>query len=347
MNFYKGKKVLVTGNTGFKGAWLCRILQLYGADVIGYALPPENNSLFKLAGIADEMNCIEGDVRDLKKLEVVFLDLMPEIVFHLAAQPLVRVAYADPVGTYSTNIMGTVNLLECIRKCDSVKSVVNITTDKVYLNKEWEWGYRENEELNGYDPYSNSKSCSELVTSSYIQSFFSDRIIGISTCRAGNVIGGGDFSNNRIIPDCVRAVQEKRTIIVRNPQSVRPYQHVLDPLRAYLMIAAEQYRDCSRAGAYNIGPDECDCLTTGELTELFCKYWGEGACWESREERNAPHEAHLLKLDCSKLKGAFSWRPHWDINKGVEMVCRFHKVMVQGGDIKAELDSEIQEFMKK
>ena len=240
--------------------------------------------------------------------------------------------------------MGTVNICECVRQNPCVKSFLNVTTDKVYENKEWEWGYRENEPLDGFDPYSNSKSCSELVTHSYINSFFADRDLAVSTARAGNVIGGGDFANDRIIPDCVRAMQRGDTIGVRNPYSTRPFQHVLEPLGVYLLIAQKQYEDKSYAGFYNVGPDECDCVTTGELTDLFCKCWGDGAAWENQAEENAPHEANFLKLDCSKVKRVFGWTPRWHIEECMEMTCRFSKVWLAGGDIPAEMDREIDEF---
>lgn len=345
VSFYKGKRVLVTGHTGFKGSWLCRILIKAGAEVTGYSLePPTDPDLFSLADLAPHMNSVIGDIRDLNHLKEVFEKTQPEIVLHLAAQPIVRDSYKDPVYTYETNVMGTVNICECVRQNPCVKSFLNVTTDKVYENKEWEWGYRENEPLDGFDPYSNSKSCSELVTHSYINSFFADRDLAVSTARAGNVIGGGDFANDRIIPDCVRAMQRGDTIGVRNPYSTRPFQHVLEPLGVYLLIAQKQYEDKSYAGFYNVGPDECDCVTTGELTDLFCKCWGDGAAWENQAEENAPHEANFLKLDCSKVKRVFGWTPRWHIEECMEMTCRFSKVWLAGGDIPAEMDREIDEF---
>ena len=277
VSFYKGKNVLVTGHTGFKGTWLCKMLLKMGADVTGYSLEaPTNPSLFKIVNLDSKIRSIIGDIRDIEKLNKVFKDVQPEMVFHLAAQPIVRDSYKEPRYTYETNVMGTVNILECIRNNTCVKSFLNVTTDKVYLNKEWAWGYRENEELDGFDPYSNSKSCSELVTHSYKNSFFSDGRVAISTARAGNVIGGGDFANDRIIPDCVRAAIEKHDIIVRNPFSTRPYQHVLEPLYAYLMIAAKQYEDIKYADYYNVGPDDVDCFQTGALVDLFVSKWGNG-----------------------------------------------------------------------
>ena len=243
--------------------------------------------------------------------------------------------------------MGTVNLLECVRQSSCVKSVLNVTTDKVYHNNEWVWGYRENEPLDGFDPYSNSKSCSELVTHSYKNSFFTDGKIAVSTARAGNVIGGGDFANDRIIPDCVRAMAAKQAIGVRNPYSTRPYQHVLEPLTVYLMIAQKQYEDPKYQGYYNVGPDDCDCVTTGELVDLFCKYWGRNAKWENHAEANAPHEANFLKLDCSKVKATFGWKPRWHIEECMDMTCRFSKVWLAGGDVAAEMDKEIKEFIEE
>ena len=265
-------------------------------------------------------------------------------MFHLAAQPIVRDSYKDPVYTYETNVMGTVNILECVRKSDTVRSFLNVTTDKVYLNKEWVWGYRENEELDGYDPYSNSKSCSELVTHSYKNSFFADGKVAISTARAGNVIGGGDFANDRIIPDCIRAAQRKEDIVVRNPFSTRPYQHVLEPLYAYLMIAAKQYEDGKYAGYYNVGPDDVDCFQTGALVDLFVSKWGEGMKWIDCYD-GGPHEANFLKLDCSKLKVTFGWKPHWNLDTAIEKVVEWSKCWMQGGDIRACMDKEINEFL--
>ena len=350
LNFYKGKRVFVTGHTGFKGSWLCRMLVGAGAVVTGYSLEaPTEPNLFSLAGLEGKMTSIIGDIRDKQALTAAFDAAKPEIVLHLAAQPIVRDSYKDPVYTYETNVMGTVNILECVRQAklrgDAPKSVLNVTTDKVYLNNEWCWGYREDEPLDGFDPYSNSKSCSELVTHSYKNSFFTDETVAISTARAGNVIGGGDFANDRIIPDCVRAMAAKKVIGVRNPYSTRPYQHVLEPLAVYLTIAQKQYVDPSFQGYYNVGPDDCDCVTTGTLVDLFCKHWGEDAAWENQAEANAPHEANFLKLDCSKIKAVFGWKPRWHMEECMEMTCRFSKVWLTGGNIPAEMDYEIKKFI--
>lgn len=347
-NFYKGKKVLVTGHTGFKGTWLCKMLVLFGAEVTGYSLtPPTNPSIFEISGIEKDITSVIGDVRDLEKMNSVFKAAEPEIVFHLAAQPIVRDSYKEPRYTYEVNVMGTVNILECIRNCPSVKSFVNVTTDKVYKNNEWEWGYREDDFLDGYDPYSNSKSCSELVTSSYKKSFFGDDRVAISTARAGNVIGGGDFANDRIIPDCIRAVSQGKKINVRNPFSTRPYEHVLEPLYAYLLIAMKQYEDIEYSGNYNVGPDDCDCVTTGQLVDLFCEKWGDGASWENLAEANAPHEANFLKLDCSKLKTVFGWKPKWHIDTVMEKICEWSRVYFSNGDVSKCMENQILEFLEK
>lgn len=346
LDFYKGKRVLLTGHTGFKGSWMSVMLVNAGAEVIGYSScsKPEGR-LFDLCGIKDQITHIQGDVRDLAHLLSVFKAYQPEIVIHMAAQPIVRDSYKDPVGTYSTNVMGTVNICEAVRQTASVRSFLNVTTDKVYENKEWAWGYRENEPLDGYDPYSNSKSCSELVTHSYKSSFFTDGRVAVSTARAGNVIGGGDFANDRIIPDCVRAAVKGEDIIVRNPYSTRPYQHVLEPVYAYLMIAAKQYEDPSYQSWYNIGPDDQDCFQTGALVDLFVKHWGGNLRWINKYD-GGPHEANYLKLDCSKLKSTFGWKPRWNLEKAVAAVVEWSKAWVAGEDVRAVMDKQIKEFLE-
>lgn len=348
LSFYANKKILVTGHTGFKGSWMCQLLHMAGADVTGYALSaPTDPSLFALCGLSDKIRSITGDVRDLAHMQEVFAGCKPEIVIHMAAQPLVRESYKNPVYTYETNVMGTVNVLECVRSTPSVRSFLNVTTDKVYKNKEWEWGYRENEELNGYDPYSNSKSCSELVTSSYQNSFFADSDTAISTARAGNVIGGGDFAADRIIPDCIRAAQAGKDIIVRNPYSTRPYEHVLEPVAAYLMIAQAQYKDKALAGNYNVGPDDSDCLTTGELVTLFCDTWNkltESSIQWIDQYDGGPHEANFLKLDCSRLKKVMGWSPRWNVRTAVEKVVEWSDVYFKQGDLTACMEKQISEF---
>lgn len=347
LDFFKNKRVLLTGHTGFKGTWMSRILVEAGAELTGYSLEaPTQPNLFEMADVANRMKSVIGDIRDLGTLQHLFNEIQPEIVIHMAAQPLVRDSYQRPVYTYETNVMGTVNVLECVRLTKSVVSFLNVTTDKVYYNNEWEWGYRENEPLNGYDPYSNSKSCSELVTQSYKNSFFMNREIAISTARAGNVIGGGDFADDRIIPDCVRAVRKRQNIIVRNKQSIRPYQHVLEPVMAYLMIVKEQYENQSLQGCYNVGPNETDCISTGKLVDMFCTKWGEGARWIDRYD-NGPHEANFLKLDCSKLKHTFGWKPTWNVSDAMEKTVEWTKVYLQNGDVTEVMDRQIKEFNQK
>ncbi|MCR5030669.1 MAG: CDP-glucose 4,6-dehydratase [Selenomonadaceae bacterium] len=345
--FWRGKRVFVTGHTGFKGMWLCRLLAVLGAEVFGYALEAptaEGAALLKRKGISDCVRSTIGDIRDLDALTAAMREAQPEIVLHLAAQPIVSEGYRAPVLTYSTNVLGTVHILECVKQMDSVRSFVNVTTDKVYENREWAWAYRECDSLDGFDPYANSKSCSELVTRCYRRSFFSDRRVAISTMRAGNVIGGGDFSLDRIVPDCIRAAIKKEAIAVRNPQSIRPYQHVLDPVYAYLLIAEEQYKDPHIAGSYNIGPNETDCVTTGTLVSMFCELWGEGQTWRAIKEQR-PHEAHLLRLDCALLQATLGWTPRWNIRKAMEKTVAWTKVYLTNGDVAGCMDQQIGEFL--
>lgn len=344
-SFYKGKKVLVTGHTGFKGSWMSVVLVNAGAKLIGYSSCSKNEiRLFDICGIKEQITHIKGDVRDLKHLKEVVASFQPEIVIHMAAQPIVRTSYHDPVGTYDTNVMGTVNILEAVRLNPCVKSFLNVTTDKVYENKEWEWGYRENEPLDGFDPYSNSKSCSELVTHSYKRSFFSDGHTAISTARAGNVIGGGDFAKDRIIPDCVRAALKGEDIIVRNPYSTRPYQHVLEPVCAYLMIAAKQYENGKYAGYYNVGPDDQDCLETVKLVDTFVRCWGNDLRWVDQYD-GGPHEANFLKLDCSRLKNTFDWQPRWNLTTAIEKTVEWTNAWNDGGNVRECMDRQINEFL--
>ena len=343
-DFYRDKRVIVTGHTGFKGAWLCRILALAGARVTGYSLePPTDPSLFEIAGLEDRMDSVIGDIRNLKGLRDVFERVRPEVVFHLAAQPIVRDSYKDPVYTYETNVMGTVNVMECVRLTDSVRSFLNVTTDKVYENREWEYGYRECDPLDGYDPYSNSKSCSELVTHSYQKSFFSDGRCAVSTSRAGNVIGGGDFANDRIIPDCIRAAATGKDIIVRNPHSTRPYQLVLEPLAVYLTIAMRQHEDGRYQGYYNVGPDDKDCVTTGRLVDMFCRAWGGDVKWVNQYD-GGPHEANFLKLDCSRIKSVFGWRPRYGVEEAVQKTVEWSRAYLDGEDMLEVMDRQITEF---
>jgi len=339
-NFYKNKKIFITGHTGFKGSWLCRILVLAGARVTGYALPPADNpNLFELSEISKDINSVFADIRDLETLKQTVLSAKPEIIIHMAAQPLVRDSYKNPVYTYETNVMGTVNILEAVRECKTVKSFLNVTTDKVYKNIECEQGYKETDELNGQDPYSNSKSCSELVTESYKKSFFENVSTAISTARSGNVIGGGDFSQDRIIPDCIRAIQNKQTLILRNPDSIRPYQHVIEALFGYLIIIKKQFEDKQYEGNYNIGPEISDCVKTANLTDLFFANF-KNMKWESKNN-NEPHEACFLKLDNSKMKKTFNWKPQIDIKKAVEMTAEWTKAYLNNENFNEIMDKQI------
>ena len=348
LSFYKNKTVLVTGHTGFKGTWLCKILLLLGAKVIGYSLnKPTNPALYDFAKIDNNIVSIIGDIRDFANLNKVFKEYNPEIVFHLAAQPIVRESYVNPKYTFETNVMGTVNVLECVRNTSGVKSVLNVTTDKVYENNEdYSHAFKEDEPLDGFDPYSNSKSCSELVTHSYKKSFFDELKIAVSTARAGNVIGGGDFAKDRIIPDCIRAIERGKSIEIRNPNSTRPYQHVLEPLMVYLEIAEKQYKDFDYAGYYNVGPDECDCVNTGTLVEKFCNAWG-GITWNS-VSKEGPHEANFLKLDNNKIKRVFSWQPRWHIDEAIQQIVNWTRVYFDDTEsIPKEMDKEIKEYIYK
>ena len=348
LSFYKNKKVLITGHTGFKGTWLCKILINAGAQLCGYSLEaPTKPNLFNLSKISKQMESIIGDIRDFEHLKSVFEKFKPEIVMHLAAQPIVRDSYKNPKYTYETNVLGTVNILECVRLTSSVKSFLNVTTDKVYLNDDIpNHPFKEDEPLDGYDPYSNSKSCSELVTHSYKKSFFNDGRCAISTARAGNVIGGGDFANDRIIPDCIRAVEKGEDIIVRNPYSTRPYQHVLEPLYIYLDICEKQYKDRKNEGYYNVGPDDCDCVNTGDLVTMFCNKWGNGIKWINKHD-GGPHEAAFLKLNNQKIKDIFGWKPRWHINECMDKIIQFTKIYFKDKDsIPSEMDQEIIEFFE-
>lgn len=344
MKFFQNKRILVTGHTGFKGSWLCTMLTAAGAEVTGFSLPPVGDeNLYTFADAGSRMRSILGDIRDFSALKSAFDASRPEIVIHLAAQPIVREGYRDPVGTYHTNVMGTVHVLECIRQSGQVRSFLNVTTDKVYQNRHWPWGYREGDRLNGFDPYANSKSCSELVTDSYQNSFFEDRQIAISTARAGNVIGGGDFSVDRIIPDCIRAVRRGVPIQIRNPDAIRPYQHVLEPLSAYLMILQRQWEEPSLAGHYNVGPSSSDCVTTGQLADLFCTAWGGDAQWVHIKQAG-PHEDTVLKLDCSKIQSMLGWEPRWGIERAVSETVAWTKSWLSGKDPGALMERQIEAF---
>lgn len=351
LSFYSGKRVLVTGHTGFKGTWLCQMLADAGAQVTGYALePPTDPNLFDISGIEQCIDSRIADIRDYEALRAVFERVRPQVVFHLAAQPIVRDSYDNPRYTYETNVMGTVNVLECARLTPGVESVLNVTTDKVYLNPEVpDYAFVEDDPLDGFDPYSNSKSCSELVTHSYVRSFFAAAGIPVSTARAGNVIGGGDFAPHRIVPDCVRAVQAGEPLVVRNPQAVRPFQHVLEPLAVYAQIAAAQVADPTLAGWYNVGPEVEDCVTAGELASMWCEAWGEGANWESgaAAQTDSKHEAGFLRLDTTKLKRVFGWKPRWGIREALERTAEWTRTWLDGGDVGACMRAQIAAFSEQ
>ena len=343
--FYKEKRILITGHTGFKGSWLSEILINWKADVSGFSLnAPAGPNLFSLLDLKSRMDSRIGDVRDLSPLKEMFDETEPEIVIHMAAQPIVREGYENPHYTYETNVMGTVNICECVRTGDSVKSFLNVTTDKVYENTEKQEGYTEDEKLNGFDPYSNSKTCSEIITHSYNNSFFKARNIPTSTARAGNVIGGGDFARDRIIPDCVRSALLAEDIVIKNPYSIRPYQHVLEPLNVYLTIAKSQYENIAFSGYYNVGPDDEDCVSTGTLATLFCEKWGNGLKWVNKSEANAPREANFLKLNSSKIKKTFGWKPRWNIEKAIEKTVEWTKEYSNDGDMISCTDKQIEDF---
>lgn len=345
LDFYKDKRIFITGHTGFKGAWLCKILHMAGAEIYGYSLePPTEISLFDVANIGKLLkSSVIEDIRDEKKLEAAFFEARPEIVIHLAAQPIVREGYKEPHYTIETNVMGTLNLLECIRKSDTVRSFLNVTTDKVYKNEEWVWGYRETDAIGGRDPYSASKGAAEIITESYRKSYFEKENIAISTARAGNVIGGGDFGKDRIIPDCVSAVLRGEPITVRSPNSVRPYQHVLDALFAYLMIIEKQYYDKSYENNYNIGPMEENCVTTSHLVEMFINAWGDGN-WRVADGV-FPKESHILKLDTSRVRNIIGWYEKIGIKKAIDYVVEWTKAYKNGEDVSLIMEKEIKEYI--
>lgn len=345
-DFWKGKRVFITGHTGFKGSWLSLWLVEMGAIVKGYALEPNTNpSLFKEANIDNLLNSEIGDIRDLNTIKASILEFNPEILIHMAAQPLVRYSYDNPVDTYSTNVMGTVNVLEAARKCSDLKAIVSVTTDKCYENKEWVWGYRENEAMGGHDPYSSSKGCAELVTSAYRRSFYSDdNSPNLASARAGNVIGGGDWAQDRLIPDILRAFENAESVIVRNPISTRPWQHVLEPLSGYLILAQELYNDSSYAEGWNFGPKDEDCQSVSQILEKMVVQWGKGAKWELDINSN-PHEAGFLKLDCSKAKNKLLWEPNWNLDKTLKLIVQWHQDWLAGMNANELCRKQIKEYI--
>lgn len=349
---FKNKKVLITGHTGFKGSWLSMLLHQLGADIYGYALdPPTNPSLYIEAGLDEIVKSTIGDIRDFQKLKDTIDRIKPEIIIHMAAQPLVRASYKDPIETYSTNVMGTVNLFEAIRQTKGVKVVINVTTDKCYENREWHWGYRETEPMGGYDPYSNSKGCSELVTSSFRNSFFNPKEydkhgVVLASARAGNVIGGGDWAEDRLFPDFIRAITKGEELLIRSPYAIRPWQHVLEPLNGYLTLAAKLYEEGTRyADAWNFGPDENDAQNVEWITKKICQLWGEIASYQI-DTNPQPHEANYLKLDCSKAKAELHWYPKWNINKALESIVEWNKAWLTGINVRQICFDQINDYFK-
>lgn len=345
--FWRGRRVLLTGHTGFKGSWLALWLQSLGAQVTGYALPPQTRpNLFQEARVGDSMQSIEGDVRDLAALTRAVQVSRPEVVFHLAAQSLVRRSYRDPLETYATNVMGTVHLLEAVRATSGIRAVVNVTSDKCYENREWTWGYREIEPLGGADPYSSSKACAELVTAAYRQSFFGDAASSpaLATARAGNVIGGGDWAEDRLVPDVLSAFLAGRPATLRRPQAVRPWQHVLEPLGGYLLLAQRLLaRDAGAAGAWNFGPDGGDAQPVQVVVERLARLWGEGAGWQP-QPGDHPHEASLLMLDISKARHQLGWRPRLPLDAALSWVVDWARAHRDGADARALTLQQIQAY---
>ena len=344
LSILKGKKILLTGHTGFKGSWMTVVLNTLGCEVYGYSLePPTTPSLYDIAGLEKIINSKIGDIQDYDELQSYISKVEPDVVIHMAAQPIVIEGYKNPRETYSINVMGTVNVLEAVRNCKSVKAVLNVTTDKVYLNSESGTYYKESDRLDGYDPYSNSKSCSELVTHCYMRSFF-ETMPPIATARAGNVIGGGDFANNRIIPDCVKSAIKKETIRVRNPNSIRPYQHVLEPIFAYLLIICKELSKTPISTSYNIGPDKENCIDTKTLVTIFCKKWGENLKWES-VKKDGPHEANYLHLDNTLIKEELGFKPRWDVEKAIEKTIEWTKHWSDKKDILSVMEKQVKEYL--
>ena len=345
-DFWKQKKVLITGHTGFKGSWLSLLLSYLGADVIGYSLkPPSTPSLYELAKLDELVFSIEGDVRDYEHIKQIIDKNSPDIVFHMAAQSLVRPSYEDPITTYSTNVMGTVNLLEAVRHSNNVKIVINITSDKCYENKEWVWGYRENEPMGGYDPYSNSKGCAELVTSAFRNSFFNSfNSVALSSVRAGNVIGGGDWATDRLIPDIIRALVKNEPIMIRNPQAIRPWQHVLEPLNGYMTLAEQMWENGQEfAQGWNFGPKDEDTKSVRWIVEYLTKAWTSQGTWQI-DQQVQPHEAHYLKLDCSKAKNLLNWSPLINIEQSLEWIILWYNKFYQQKDAREITLEQIKNY---
>jgi CDP-glucose 4,6-dehydratase len=343
--FWRGKRVLLTGHTGFKGSWLSLWLQSMGADLRGVALDaPTTPALFEVARVAQGMDHCVADIRDYGKLRSLVVDFKPEILIHMAAQPLVRLSYQQPIDTYATNVMGTVHVLEAARQSGSVRAVVNITTDKCYENKEWLWGYREDEPMGGHDPYSSSKGCAELVSSAYRKSFLQPEGIAMATARAGNVIGGGDWALDRLVPDILHALENQQPVQIRNPHAIRPWQHVLEPLSGYLSLAERLYEHGQTdAEGWNFGPMDEDARPVQWIVESLCKSWGQGATW-TQQPGEHPHEASYLKLDISKARQRLHWGPRWSLQKALTYITEWHRAWLSGADMQAYCLQQIQNY---
>lgn len=350
--FWRDKTVFITGHTGFMGGWLALWLQHLGVKVVGYALPPPTvPSLFEAARVAEGMISLEGDIRDFPRLQGALAECRPDIVFHLAAQSLVRYSYANPLETYATNVMGTAHVLEAVRGVSSVRAVVNVTSDKCYENREWLWGYREDEAMGGFDPYSSSKGCAELVIAAYRRSFFNptrhaEHGVAVASARVGNVIGGGDWAVDRLVPDAVRALLAGEPVKVRNPRAIRPWQHVLEPVRGYLLLARMLYEDGPAfAEGWNFGPGEEDVRSVSWLVERLAAYWGDGAGWQ-QDDGDHPHEAHCLKLDCAKARARLGWTPRWDLQQGIRATGDWYRAYAGGADMRAMTLAQIEQFQE-
>jgi CDP-glucose 4,6-dehydratase len=347
-NFWVGKKVFLTGHTGFKGSWMSLWLQSMDANIKGYSLEPDMKpNLYTVASVDTAMDSEIGDIRDLNQITKSMTDFNPDVLIHMAAQPLVRLSYQEPVDTYTTNVIGTVNVLEAARKCTNLKAIVSVTTDKCYENKEWEWGYRESEPMGGHDPYSSSKGCAELVTSAYRRSFFSSEgTASLASARAGNVIGGGDWAEDRLIPDILRAFEKLEPVVIRNPLSTRPWQHVLEPLSGYLVLAQELYLNGDDfAEGWNFGPKDEDCKPVSWILDEMVSNWGNNASWDI-DKNNNPHEAGFLKLDCSKASNRLKWNPKWNLQLTLKSIVDWHQLYSNGGDLKEQCLKEIKTYIK-
>lgn len=345
-NFWAGKRIFLTGHTGFKGGWLALWLQSLGTQVTGYALaPPTTPNLYSVARVGDGMESHEADIRNLEALRSAMTKAAPEVVLHLAAQPLVRYSYQDPLETYSTNVMGTANVLQVARELPTLRALVVVTSDKCYENREWVWGYRESDAMGGFDPYSSSKGCAELVTAAFRNSYFAaEQKVGVASARAGNVIGGGDWAGDRLLPDAIRAFQEKRELVIRSPEAIRPWQHVLEPLAGYLTLAQQLCQEPKRwAEGWNFGPNDDDARPVKWIVGKLCEQWGAGASWRL-DDNPQPHEAHYLKLDISRAKAELGWAPRWNLAQALEKTVEWYRAHGEGRNMRDASLAQIRAY---